>query len=97
MEREGEIPTYDCVFISHSCPVRSFFKLRPESLALFCATCPLIREDKAETQDNRQKTEAIYQIMSVALQKLGSMFEAQSGERKHLLDLVEKLALAHKA
>jgi len=36
---------YPCVFMSHrQCPIRTKWKLEPESLAMFCQACPLLSE-----------------------------------------------------
>jgi len=42
---------YPCVFnlINH-CPIRDHYKLRPESLVLFCSTCPLLYKSKKEME-----------------------------------------------
>lgn len=86
---------YNCVFLNQSCPVRAVYKLRPESLVEFCKTCPLIKDrtDAAKTNDNRQ-TEMIFNAVQIAATQLEAMFARQHEERKRLLDLVEKLALA---
>jgi len=34
--------TYPCVFdLTKDCPVKKAYKLRPESLVLFCKECPI--------------------------------------------------------
>lgn len=90
MEREKEIPTYDCVFIDVHCPVRSFFKLRPESLALFCAPCPLIKEDKAKLD-----FEKMTPMISSAINMLSQSFDAMNKERATIMatyaDIIERL------
>lgn len=78
MEKTEEIPTYDCVFISHSCPVRSFFKLRPESLAPFCATCPVIRDDEAKPNFN---IDSLTPIITAAISIFSHFLEDMQKER----------------
>lgn len=82
MEKTEEIPVYDCVFISHSCPVRSFFKLRPESLAPFCATCPVIRDDKAKPDFN---IDSLVPIITAAVSNFSHFFEDVQKERASVM------------
>jgi len=42
---------YPCIFnLTNHCPVRDHYKLRPESMALFCPTCPVMHKAKKEME-----------------------------------------------
>lgn len=91
-----EIRHYNCVFQEQvqDCPVRATFKLMPENLVKFCKTCPLIGIKADNAKKNGMTMEMIFQVANIAAEKLGTMFQTQNEERKRLLELVEKLALA---
>lgn len=93
MEREEEsdkMTVFHCVFVKQDCPVKAFYKLRPESLALFCAPCPLIKEDKAKLD-----FEKMVPMISSAINMLSQNFDAMNKERAAIMatyaDIIERL------
>jgi len=50
-QQESQPLFYPCVFnLTNHCPIRDHYKLRPESLVLFCSTCPILHKNRKEME-----------------------------------------------
>lgn len=66
--------SYFCVFDNKKkCPIKTEYKLKPESLSLFCKICP-IRETPSKTNQVQMVVEALVHIVNKNLVPMLSQF-----------------------
>lgn len=80
---------YDCAF-NHDrvCPVRTMFKLKPESLVAFCKICPM--RGTGETPSTMEATTA--DMISKATDVIFQLVRTEKEEKLALMDLVKTLS-----